>query len=562
MSYQKKTIKTTLDDINSGKMYLPAIQRKYVWSEEQIIKLMDSILLNYPIGTFLFWNVEGKTINEKQYSLYEFIKNYHERDAFINPHAPKPITKENVIAVLDGQQRLTSLFIALQGSLALKLRMKRWNSDDAFPAKELYMNLKSKKKDDDDEITYEFAFLTEKESDRTDLSKLWYKAKDILRYDTTDEVMLSVITPNGWNDDVIVMKNILALHRSLVTEEIINYFEIKKDSIDDVLDIFIRVNSGGTVLSKSDLLFSTVVSHWDKARDEIEELLKTINGIGEKYKFTNDFIMRSCLYLLDMPVSLKVETFKRDSVLKIKEKWDAIKDAIISTVKLLDEFGFNSENIISYVAITPIVYYRFNGGSFDTASKGELRKYIVITQLKQIFGTASNSALTIIREALSGKCNQFTLSALSSVRFTGDRNLRYTEDEIVSLFDLEKGAYTFMVLSLLYPNLKYSQKGFHQDHMHPYSAFNDKNLKSLPLDDTKRIEWQQMRNKLANLQLLEGRENESKNSTSLNEWLKEPMNSDNVKYLPSSVSYDLCEFDTFMIERQKLMSAELKRILL
>lgn len=561
MSYQKKTIKAVLDDISSGKMYLPAIQRKYVWSEAQIIKLMDSILLNYPIGTFLFWNVEGKTINEKQYSLYEFIKNYHERDAFINPHAPNPIIKESVFAVLDGQQRLTSLFIALQGSLALKLPMKRWNNDDAFPAKELFMNLKGKKKDDDDEMTYEFAFLTAKESEKIEPDKLWYKAKDILRYDTTDEVMLSVIASNGWND-AVVMKNILALHRSLVTEEIINYFEIKKDSIDDVLDIFIRVNSGGTVLSKSDLLFSTVVSHWDKARDEIEELLKTINNIGEKYKFTNDFIMRSCLYLLDMPVSLKVETFKRDSVLKIKEKWDDIKDAIVSTVKLLDEFGFNSENIISYVAITPIVYYKFNGGTFDTDSKGELRKYIVIAQVKQIFGTASNSALTSIREALSGKCNHFRLSTLSSVRFTGDRNLRYTEDEITSLFDIEIGAYTFMILSLLYPNLKYSQKGFHQDHMHPYSAFNDKNIKSLSLDDATRIEWQQSRNKLANLQLLEGRENESKNDMSLIEWLKEPVNSENVKYLPSNISYELSDFDTFIIERQKLMSAELKRILL
>lgn len=85
------------------------------------------------------------------------------------------------------------------------------------------------------------------------------------------------------------------------------------------IDIFVRVNSGGTILSKSDLLFSTIVSHWDKARDEIDKLLSEINKKGEGFKFSNDFIMRTCLYLLDMSVALKVETFKKDSVLKSKK---------------------------------------------------------------------------------------------------------------------------------------------------------------------------------------------------------------------------------------------------
>lgn len=561
MSYQKKTIIETLEDINSGKMFLPAIQRKYVWGESQIVRLMDSILLNYPIGTFLYWNVKGETINEKQYSLYEFIKNYHERDFYINEHAPNPITKDQITAVLDGQQRLTSLYIALQGSLSMKLPMKRWNNDEAFPKKELFMNLKCNNSSDDGELTYEFAFLTKKEIERKDTEKLWYKVKDILTYKTTEDVMVSLVSSNGWNDPTI-MKNILALHRSLVTAEIINYFEVKKESIDDVLDIFIRVNSGGTVLSKTDLLFSTVISHWDKARDEMEDLLKIINSIGEKYKFTNDFIMRSCLYLLELSINLKVENFKRDSVLKIKIKWPEIRTAIIDTVKLLDEFGFNSENIISYVAISPIVYYKYNGGEFDTSSKKELKKYFVIAQVKQIFGAASNSALTLIRDVLREKPKEFKLSTLSGIRFTGDRNLRFSESELASLFELEIGAYTFMILSLLYPNVKYSQKDFHQDHMHAQALFNDKSLADLSIDKDKREEWQKSKNKLANLQILEGRENESKNKSPLLEWLKDSKNSENVKYLPKNVSYELKEFEKFMIERQKLMTEELTDIFL
>ena len=65
MSYIKVTIKDIIDDINSRKMYLPAIQRKYVWSDLQIVRLMDSIMRGYPIGTFLLWKVKKKIVNEK-----------------------------------------------------------------------------------------------------------------------------------------------------------------------------------------------------------------------------------------------------------------------------------------------------------------------------------------------------------------------------------------------------------------------------------------------------------------------------------------------------------------
>ena len=162
----------------------------------------------------------------------------------------------------------------------------------------------------------------------------------------------------------------------------------------------------------------------------------------------------------------------------------------------------------------------------------------------------------------------FNLSALQGIRFSGDRYLRYTQEDIEALFDREIGAYTFMVLSLLYPNLKYSQKGFHQDHMHPYVGFTTDKLSKVVLPDGSSLdketiaEWQWRRNTLANLQLLEGRENEKKNKTPLIDWLKAPGNADNAKYLPEGISYELGNFEEFMAKRRELMAAELKRILL
>jgi hypothetical protein len=80
MAYEKKSVRSVISDINSRKIYLPAIQRKYVWDDDQITRLMDSIMLGYPIGTFLFWKVKKTVINKKEYSMYEFIKDFHERD--------------------------------------------------------------------------------------------------------------------------------------------------------------------------------------------------------------------------------------------------------------------------------------------------------------------------------------------------------------------------------------------------------------------------------------------------------------------------------------------------
>ena len=243
--------------------------------------------------------------------MYEFIKDFHERDLYKNPPAPQPFPigsdEEAIWAVLDGQQRLTSMYIALQGSVSRKLPNKRWKNNDAFPQKELFFNLHSRGISEDD-ISYEFRFMSSDEAKNQKENELWYLVKDILKYSQA-EIVTEIIVPNNWLTDKLAMNNLSLLHTRLTNDEIINYFEVETDSIDSVLDIFVRVNSGGTVLSKSDLLFSTIVSHWDKARDEIDKLLSEINKIGEGYRFSNDFVMRACLYILAMSVSLQLAPF-------------------------------------------------------------------------------------------------------------------------------------------------------------------------------------------------------------------------------------------------------------
>jgi len=73
MSYFEQSIKDVLVEIEDGKLFLPAIQRKFVWSEEQITKLFDSLMRGYPIGTFLFWQIDKEKDNTNGYVFYDFI---------------------------------------------------------------------------------------------------------------------------------------------------------------------------------------------------------------------------------------------------------------------------------------------------------------------------------------------------------------------------------------------------------------------------------------------------------------------------------------------------------
>ncbi|MCD8308773.1 MAG: DUF262 domain-containing protein, partial [Clostridia bacterium] len=426
MPYQTIKIIDIVNYIHSRKILLPAIQRKFVWSDQQIIKLMDSIMQKYPIGTFLFWKVKEATINRQGYSMYDFIDNYHERDKYTNEKISTSLgsdEEKTIWAVLDGQQRLTALYIALHGSVSRKLPKKWWNNDDAFPKKELYFNLHSKYSEED-ETSYEFKFLTKEEAEDRNDDKLWYHVKDILQFKRED-LIPRVVAPLNLMQDMLATANIYNLHDQLVeNDKIISYFEVEKESIDDVLDIFVRINSGGTVLSKSDLLFSTIVSHWDNARDEIDKLLAGLNRKGQTFSFSTDFVIRCCLYLLDLPVKLKVETFKKESVQKIKNYWNNICEAIRKTIDLLVKFGFNRTNIMSDVAITPIAYYIYNNGKLDNDSISELKKYFIAAQVKQIFSASTNSALANIRTRLqNASFSSFKLYSLRDIKFTGGKTL-------------------------------------------------------------------------------------------------------------------------------------------
>lgn len=555
MKYETISIKDIIKMLNEKKIYLPEIQRSFVWKAEQIEKLFESIFIGYPIGTLLFWKTTKNDINKNEIILYDFIKDYHERDSKNNDKSSTIASDyENYFITLDGQQRLTALYIGLQGSTAYKTHNTWWKLDDSFPKKKLYFNLDAKglNDDDDDEIIPIFKFF---EDGKVPKNNKWIIASDILKFNDLNDI-IRYTNNNELTDEESGNISKFWGNITSINPPIIHYLNIESDSYEDVLNIFVRLNSYGTPLSKSDLLFSTMLLEWKGGRETIEKLIKDINNKGNKFNFSKDFIMRTCLVLSGASVNLKIDSFKKDKIIYIRDNFERISLSIKKAVDSLVKLGYSDEMLSSQNALIPYIYYLYKGGNEKNITG--LKKYLAVSQLKNLYGVASNAALTSTRaalEKLNCKKVDFDIILFDSVILVGDRDFKIREDDINSYMDKEKGKYTFYILSLLYPNLKLDQVKFHQDHAHPNNAFENLDKDKLTKEQIDR--WKILRDTLPNLELLEGSENESKNDMSLTDWINK---GNKVEYSDEKESTDLYNFDNYYKKRKEKMITELKRI--
>lgn len=605
--YKDQTIIETIREINKS-YFLPSIQRKFVWDTEQIEKLFDSIMRDYPIGTFLFWEVEkgDDPSHIDDYTFYKFIEDYNEKagDEFLQDKLNKPSGLPKIIAVLDGQQRLSSLFCALRGSYAMKVN-KKLSPYDPYPKKELYFNLHYKP-DDENSCMYKFSFLLENQAKSNWDGGCWLKVKDVLSWTESKDKELTV-----WEKAKGISRNvkekfadvsdedcdkisiaIVRLWKKLVSEDLITYYKIDRSELDDILDIFVRVNSAGTPLSRSDLVFSTIVASWEDGREKIENLINLLNEKGDHFKFDKDFIVTLCLALMDFRQKFETKTFNNKNIEKVKKSWNAIVAAISEAVDLLVEFGFNDENLTAYYIVIPVAYYLFKSKKkikdLSKDDKSNIRKFLIYGMSKKIFSGGVDSVLTTLLAVLKQevpsadgtskdyilKCNDyFDLDGLKEVQIQG-KSLMLTVADLDDLLEIKKGPITFMLLSLLYPNIKFKGNKWHQDHIHPKTLFDKNKLskyllaKGAPYDTKKLLDWKDKSNTIVNLQLLPGEINQEKGKMELSKWIyKEFTDTPAIhhyaeeNYLDENVGYELVDFNLFYIKRREKIREKLIKLL-
>lgn len=288
-----RSIEQMLTAIHRHDYLMPAIQREFVWGTDQIVKLMDSLMRGYPVGSFLLWEVEPQTA--KSYTFYEFLTHFHERD---NPYADKAavLSGSGTTAVLDGQQRLTSLNIALYGSFAEKKKYSWWNSPDAFPIRKLYLNLVEGPEDEELGLKYDLGFLTDKDAaPEQDAEDKWFRVGAVLDLANSGPAIMKELEQRRIANSGDAFQRLYDLYEAVRVLKPMNYFLVSDQDPDKVLEIFVRVNSGGTTLSYSDLLLSMATNQWEglDARDEVRSLVSDLNSnAGRQFSFPRTWSSR------------------------------------------------------------------------------------------------------------------------------------------------------------------------------------------------------------------------------------------------------------------------------
>lgn len=532
------SIKSVLDRIQTHELVLPAIQREFVWDDDQICRLFDSLLRNYPIGSLLSWKVEPTT---EPFRWYGFMRDYHAKN---NRHCPQlDIPNDRtVIAVLDGQQRLSSLNVGLRGSYAERIKGGWTQNEKSYPKKRLYLNVLDYAPENELGMRYDFRFLEEPVAQPTDGSAYWFPVYSIT--DMTFGELMAAPAKHGVGDSVLAGPMIGDLYQAVHNLPLLNFYEEAGQDVEKVLDIFIRVNSGGEKLSYSDLLLSIATAQWKErdARDEIHNLVDELNATGQGFKFTKDAILKSGLVLLGVSdIGFKVKNFNMANMSALEKKWDDISDALGVATGLLSDFGLSDATLSADSVLIPVACYvhkrglthKYRTDPKSAADRALLKNWVIRSLLKQgVWGSGLDTLLRDLRDAIEENgSDAFPAAEIERRMASRGKALVFTPEEIDELLGLKYGAKrTYGVLATLFPHVD-TRNVFHIDHIFPRGLLHTPTLKKQGLTDEEIVHAQSIRDLLPNLQLLEGPVNIGKSDQLPETWAKEAYGSGYDQYL-------------------------------
>ena len=573
---QPITIKEAIDNIYNRYYLIPAIQRKFTWSSEQIETLFDSIMRGYPISSFMFWKICEPNL-KSDYKFYQFLTNY--REFFADDNLDIDTTGvPDFEAVVDGQQRLTSLYIGLRGTYAYKMPRK-WlkDNEDSITTRRLYLCLSEPVNQEyDKQKKYDFRFLTSEEYMEVSKKSTWFLVKDILDLDSLQKVN-KYINDNHLQENEYASDTLIGLFSQIHKEPLINFYLQEEQDSDKVLEIFIRANSGGTPLTFSDLLMSISSANWKTidARKEIKDVIDKVYEIGKpSFIISKDFILKTCLVLYVDNIKFQLKNFTQSNVKLFEDNWSEIKKSILAAFTLFDKLGFNDKSFRAKNAAIPIIYYihshnladKINTPLYDREDKEIIAKWLILSFIKSIFGGQSDSVITTIRSVLrETKSKMFPAQEIMDAFKSESKNYSIDDDFITGLLEAQKDSNeAFYLLRLLYPKLDYQDPNLHQDHLHPATYFlSDEKLNAcgIPSEDIEFAKDDKNWNSVSNLQLLVWQINESKNDKLLAEWAKETGVSNESMFLSKGTSLDIKDFKSFIIDRRKNIRDYLKKLI-
>lgn len=576
------TVAETLRRIQRGELILPAIQREYVWKPSQVIKLFDSMMRGYPVGTFLSWKVEPETV--KKFKFYGFMKDY---SAFDNRHNQllDVDPTQAVTAVLDGQQRLTSLNIGLRGTYAYRNKGGWATKEWSYPTRALHINLLGYAPENEAGLRYHLAFLTREQVHNAadDPQHRWFAVGDI--FDASDAgALLELAQKHSVGNDGTAVKILGELWRAVHVTQSLQFYEEVDQDIERVLDIFIRVNSGGTVLSYSDLLLSIATAQWKSrdARAAVHGLVDQLNATGNGFGFSKDTILKAGLVLTDIgDFGFKVKNFRSENMELLDSQWDEISESLRVAAGLLSDFGLSDGSLSADSVLIPVAYYlrrRGLGNDYRHAEKhrddrAALRSWVLRSLIvRGVWGSGLDTLLRDLREAIRVHGDsRFPTAALEAALSKQGKSLEVTDSLVDDILSLRFGSpRTFPTLAILFDHVD-TRQVHHVDHIYPASLVTKKTVEravasgDLTIDRSEVDGLVAARDLLPNLQLLPGAENVGKSDVPPAAWAPAIYASTDEmgaysdrNALPASLPAAIEDFPTFFKARRALLEQRIR----
>lgn len=587
------TISEALNRIDEGEFLLPAIQRRFVWNTEQIEMLFDSMMQGYPINTFMFWEVKKDSI-KNDFLFYDFLRYYVEYEGGNNLLRNTKGNYKNFYAVIDGQQRLNSLFIGLKGSYAHRkyVKHKKKYQPSDYPTRKLYLDILNPLENDEEKKVYDFRFLISDihEQEHTEITKeieidgnqkeevpcFWFEVGKILSFKSLSDIVRYVTRTPELDGNTFAEETLIKLYDLIHNTPLINFYLEKEQIFDKILYEFIRTNSGGTKLSFADLLMSIITAAWDDttkndgAREQIDKLVKDIRDYG--FEVSQDFILKTCLVILADDVKFSLSNFNNDTIKRIKSNWSKLTSTIKAAFQLLRSLKFNEESLRSKNAVIPIIYYLFISEKYKEINKDNklfedkkiIKKYLHIVLLNKVFGGSSDVLLKSLKEIITNNHeNVFPLESIKN-KYSNSKSTKsfiISEEKVDSILKTNYGNIdSFYILALLFPDFDFDFKNPNIDHLHPKTSFVQKNLDLLENEEDK-VFYHEHYNTILNLGLLSEEQNKSKNKSPLNTWLEQQLSSRQIRerlLIPENASCDFKDFRSFIEKRKELLKERIR----
>lgn len=399
------TLNGVIAQIEVGKIVLPAMQRPFVWKEDRITRLVDSLLRGFPIGTALLW----KTSEVQRFRSFQ--KDIQQNPGITVDFQSSDSTERYL--VLDGQQRLTSLFVALSGT---------------YGGKRLFVDVLSGERGSKDpgDVYWDCRFLTEKEANDLNqwprpagekgsglprtvfihfqkLTRLKAARAGIIATKEAVEIGLTA------SETEIITKSYLQAATILASTTALQIHLIDENTdepmpIDEILEIFVRVNSGGLVLQKSDLLMSLLDLKWNDIQPELYRSIELINK-SRPFSITRDDLLKSLLLVNGSETRFDRLVADRGRVealaAELPKFLPGVRDAWQTlTILLVDDCKITSERFFrgGHNSLLPFVVYLFNNPHPKPSEKRRLVLAVYVALMSGIFAGAEARMGTFARK--------------------------------------------------------------------------------------------------------------------------------------------------------------------